>query len=243
MRRFAFDTLDSTNAEAARRIAAGGIDHWTLITARVQTAGRGRQARGWVSPAGNAYASFVVPKDGRAEWARPWLLGFAVGLAVHETVTAFIADGADARIKWPNDITIADAKVAGLLLEAAGVAPFVVAGIGINVACAPTDTPYPATYLDQHRPTPLNVESVVDRLAAAVPLAVDRWLDQGFAGVRRAFLACAHRQGDRLAVRGTDADPTEGTFIDIDSDGLLVLDVKGVMRRFSTGDVFPSLKG
>lgn len=243
MRHLAFDTLDSTNSEAGRRIAAGDADGWTLITARVQTDGRGRRARGWTSPAGNVHASFIVPKDARPEWARPWLLGFATALAVHETVAALVTDGAMVRIKWPNDITIAGAKVSGLLLEAAGTAPFAVAGIGINVASAPTDTPYPATDLDRNRLAPISVEAVVDQLAAVFPLAVDRWLDQGFASTRRSFLARTHRPGERLKVRGVNADEVEGAFVDIDVDGRLVLDVAGSTQCFSTGDVFPSLKG
>jgi BirA family biotin operon repressor/biotin-[acetyl-CoA-carboxylase] ligase len=241
MRRFVHGSIDSTNAEA-QRLIAGGLHEWALVTAAEQTGGRGRSGRTWVSPPGNLHASFVVPKDARTGWSRAWLLGYAAALAVHESVAAFVEDGSEVGIKWPNDVTVGGAKVAGLLLEAASGAPAVVVGAGVNVAQAPPGTPYPATALDRHRAAPAAVGAVLERLAAALPVAVDLWLSDGFDTVRAAVLARTHRVGDPLVVRSERAPSVEGAFVDIDADGLLVLEVRGALRRFSTGDVFPSLK-
>lgn len=234
------DSLPSTN-DAAKAIAAGGGAGWVLVTADEQTAGRGRQARGWASPRGNLYASFVIPKDGRVEWRRPWLLGFSAALAVADTARAFTTDGSRVSLKWPNDVLVADAKVAGLLLEAAG--GHVVAGIGLNVAHAPEGTPYPATALDRHRSSPSALDAVRDHLATALRARVEDWLEHGFAEVRDAFLASSHAPGEPLTVRaGTGTDtPLTGTFAGIDAEGRLLLATATGTAAISAGDVFPGL--
>lgn len=241
MRQFVFDEIDSTNAEALRLIEAGRVAGWTVVTARRQTAGRGRRDRTWSSPAGNLHASFCIPRDRRDEWRRPWLLGFALSLAIHDTVSALVEDGTPVSLKWPNDVLAGGAKISGLLLETSGVLPFVVAGIGINIASHPADTPYPATHLDRHRGTPIPPEAVLGQLSAAVPARTEQWLELGFADVRAAVLARGHRPGDAVTVR-TGENAHAGTFVDLDADGCLVLDENGTRRRFSTGDVFPALR-
>jgi BirA family biotin operon repressor/biotin-[acetyl-CoA-carboxylase] ligase len=123
-----FAEIGSTNDEA-RRLAGAGAPHGTTVTAAFQTAGRGRQGRAWIVPAGQALLASVVLRDLR----HPALLPLAVAVAVAETV------GADARIKWPNDVVFAAPggglrKVAGILCEGRPAEGWAVAGIGLNVA-------------------------------------------------------------------------------------------------------------
>lgn len=233
--------IDSTNAEALRLIAAGDVVGWACVSAERQTAGRGRQGRAWASPPGNLHASFVVPKDARAEWARPWLLGFSVALAVIDALAPSLAEPAPLRLKWPNDVLIGGAKAAGLLLEGAGRAPFVVAGVGVNVQSSPHDTPYPATHLAAHAAHAATAVDVLGRLKDALPRRVERWLDLGFSAVRRDLLERMHAPGERLRVRDENGGFVEGRFADIAEDGRLVLLTAQGERRFSTGDVYPTL--
>jgi BirA family biotin operon repressor/biotin-[acetyl-CoA-carboxylase] ligase len=122
------DEVGSTNDEA-RRLGAEGAPHGTTVTATVQTAGRGRQGRPWVAPAGQALTVSVVLRD----LPSPAMLPLAVAVAVAGTV------GDDARIKWPNDVVFAGAdgplrKVAGILCEGRPAEGWAVAGVGLNVA-------------------------------------------------------------------------------------------------------------
>jgi BirA family biotin operon repressor/biotin-[acetyl-CoA-carboxylase] ligase len=118
--------IDSTNARA-RELAAGGAPHGTLVTAAEQTAGRGRQGRSWVAPAGEALLmSLVVRELGTG------LLPLAAAVAVAEACERLAP--VEARIKWPNDVWIDGRKVAGILLEGRPQEGWAVVGIGLNVA-------------------------------------------------------------------------------------------------------------
>lgn len=98
--------------------------------ARQQRAGRGRRGQAWASPPGHAYLSVLLPAPAASLGLVP-LMG---GLAVAEALAAF---GANAELKWPNDVLAGGRKLAGVLAEAvssgAGV-EWIVLGIGVNVA-------------------------------------------------------------------------------------------------------------
>jgi BirA family biotin operon repressor/biotin-[acetyl-CoA-carboxylase] ligase len=112
---------DSTN-ERARELAEAGAPHGTLVTASVQTAGRGRQGRRWEAPAGSALlCSLLVRRFDD-------LLSLRAGLAVADVA------GESARVKWPNDVLVEGRKVAGILVEGRPQDGWAVVGIGINVA-------------------------------------------------------------------------------------------------------------
>lgn len=119
---------DSTNARA-RALAQAGAPHGTLVTASEQTAGRGRQGRTWSAPAGRALLLSIVLRD------PPRLLPLLAAVAVAEEA------GADALIKWPNDVLIGGRKVAGILAEGRPQESWAVLGIGLNVALDPEELP------------------------------------------------------------------------------------------------------
>jgi BirA family transcriptional regulator, biotin operon repressor / biotin---[acetyl-CoA-carboxylase] ligase len=118
----------STN-ERARALAAAGAPHGTLVTAGVQTAGRGRQGRTWTAPPGRAVLASVVVRDPDP------LLPLRAGLAVADLA------GQGARVKWPNDVLVGGRKVAGVLVEARPQERWAVAGIGLNAAVDPAELP------------------------------------------------------------------------------------------------------
>jgi BirA family biotin operon repressor/biotin-[acetyl-CoA-carboxylase] ligase len=111
----------STN-DRARELATSGAPHGTLVTAREQTAGRGRYGRTWIGPPGRALLLSLVLRE-----VEP-LLPLRAGLAVADVA------GADALVKWPNDVWLAGRKIAGVLVEARPQDGWAVLGIGLNVA-------------------------------------------------------------------------------------------------------------
>ncbi|MCC6806454.1 MAG: biotin--[acetyl-CoA-carboxylase] ligase [Deltaproteobacteria bacterium] len=133
-----FDTLESTQTTAAD-YATKGAAHGALVWARVQTAGRGRMGRTWLSGDGSLCASVILRDGVDAGSAFQW--SFVAGLALHDVITARIGPGA--KLKWPNDVLIVEAsggarKVAGILctLELQP-HPAVIVGVGVNLGFDP----------------------------------------------------------------------------------------------------------
>ncbi|MGZ8648651.1 MAG: biotin--[acetyl-CoA-carboxylase] ligase [Solirubrobacteraceae bacterium] len=116
----------STN-DRARALAIAGAPRGTLVTAGVQTAGRGRQGRTWTAPPGSALLLSLVLRE-----LDP-LLSLRAGLAVADLA------GPAARVKWPNDVLVDGLKVAGILTEGRPQEGWAVLGIGVNVALEPGD--------------------------------------------------------------------------------------------------------
>ena len=125
------DTVGSTNAEALA-YARSGERGPLWITARAQSAGRGRRGRAWFSEPGNLYATLLLTDP--APPGRAAELSFVAALAVYDAI-ARLAPALTPRLalKWPNDVLCEGRKLAGILIEAEGTAPLVMAiGIGVN---------------------------------------------------------------------------------------------------------------
>ncbi|MDE2580599.1 MAG: biotin--[acetyl-CoA-carboxylase] ligase [Rhodospirillales bacterium] len=230
--------LGSTNDEA-RRLALAGAPAGTVVTATEQTAGRGRQGRVWHSGAGNLHASILLRPD--VPPARLGELAFLAALAVAETVDNLLAPARRVVLKWPNDVLVDGAKIAGILIEQEGTA--MILGIGINVAHHPPDTPYPATDLAAAMAGAgaiVAVETVLQRLLAALGTGLAMWDTHGFAPIRAAWLARAQPSGTALRVRlgavGVP-DTIEGHFAGLDARGALLLDTPAGQVRIVAGEV------
>lgn len=233
-RHFHLDTVGSTNVEA---LARGEDRLW--ITAGQQSSGKGRRGRVWNSPAGNLYASLVLvdPADPR----RAADLCFVAALALSDAIYATAPRAASAMaLKWPNDILIAGAKVAGILVEGAHRAGefSAVIGCGVNVASHPGGTPYPATHL-LASDAALNLDSFFAAMSDAFASRLTVWQrGAGFAEIRKAWLSRAAGLGRRIVVRLPSGD-IDGVFEALDTEGALVLlDDAGHRREVSAGEIF-----
>lgn len=217
-----FDEIDSTNAEALRRVATGERGPlWVL--ARRQTAARGRRGRAWATPPGNFAASLLLTLDGDpAEMARH---SFVAALGLAAALDAVTGRPELFRLKWPNDVLLSGAKLAGILLEAHG--PTLVTGFGVNLAAVP-----PAAALEPGALRPVSLatatgaaippEVFLSELAPAVAEWSGRLRAEGFAPVRAAWLARARGLGQPVVARLPGRVVT-GTFETIDATGAIVL--------------------
>jgi len=229
-----YDSVSSTQDEACR-LAQAGASHGTVVTAREQTAGRGRHGRYWASPPGNVHLSLLL----RLDLPPPRLaeLGFVAALAVADAVDAYVPGRA--ALKWPNDVLVDGAKISGILIEHAGAAAII--GIGLNVLHVPQQTPYPVTSLGaliQHDGAEEDGEVVAVRemLLGALARRLDGWQSDGFARVRADWLRRAHPSGTALHV-STQAGVIEGCFVGLADDGALLLDTPSGVRRLLVGEV------
>ena len=230
----ALPEIDSTNAEVLRQ-AEHGEEEGLALRADVQTAGRSRRGRVWFSPKGNLYLSILAD----ALPATSGQVGFAAALALCEAVEAMGGhDVPNLRCKWPNDLMLDDAKVAGLLLEAVPDKDQVVIGFGVNLVPTEVDNAlYPVGAL-----TCMGDAIDLDTLATHICQALQSWLGTwrtvGFAPLRRAWLDRAHGLHQPIVVQ-LPTESLEGTFDGLADDGALMLDQGGrTARIIPAGDVF-----
>lgn len=235
-------SLDSTNSELLRREAPSS--GCAVLLAERQTGGRGRRGRGWASPlAAHVYLSIARRFDGGL--ARLGGLSLVAGIAACEALHAL--GHAQVRLKWPNDLVVADGKalrkLGGLLVEgggeAAGAARAVI-GLGLNVRM-PADV---AKVIDQPwidlaaLASPLVARNaVVAALLSRLLPALRQFDAEGLAPFLPRYAALDALAGRALRVHeGGSAWPA--TMIGIAADGALrVRDADGRERQVHAGDV------
>ena len=236
----AFDRLESTNDEA-RRLAEQGAAAGTVVMAGEQLKGRGRHGRAWASPPGNLYASLLLrPERTLAEVAQ---LSLVASLALAEALIALAPPAADVRVKWPNDVLVRGAKVAGLLLESGSGADervgWLIIGSGVNIASAPTGTSYPATALHDEGFAPISPLDLLARYLGVLDGWLACWRTGGFAAVRPAWLALGSGVGDRVRLR-LGREEVAGRFLDVTDQGALLVAQDGAGRRqITAGELLP----
>jgi BirA family transcriptional regulator, biotin operon repressor / biotin---[acetyl-CoA-carboxylase] ligase len=194
-----------------------------------QTAGRGRLGRRWDSQSGNLFASTLV--EVRHDDPPLGGLSLAAGLAL------FISVGDLAKLKWPNDLMIGNAKVAGVLLERQDNA--IVIGFGVNLVSAPTIAGRMTTFLGKDGVLSYSRDALLDRLVEWLPWTVCFWREQGTAAMARRWEDEAHLRGEPLSVTLPDNTRLEGTFHGLTDEGALQLRLADdTVRVIHAGDVF-----
>jgi len=212
--------------------AEQGLAEGSWLRAGRQTGGRGRLGRSWESPEGNLYCSTLVrlrPGD-----PPPHMLALVAANAVHALVAPLCSG--QAHIKWPNDVLVDGAKIAGILLERAGDA--VVIGIGINVAGHPEGLDRPVTSLAAQGAEDAEAGALLVRLCELFGHWLAVWRAQGLEPVRTHWLLNAHPQGTAMRVIQPDGEVVEGSFDTLDNQGMLILRLaNGGARAIHAGDI------
>jgi len=238
-----FDEVESTNTVALSAIRQADADG-LVVLAESQLRGRGRQGRQWISPPGrNVLLSVLLL--GSAEGARPSPdarpaafgqegLTIAAGVAVAEAVeeTTGLACG----LKWPNDVLLYGAKLAGVLVETRreGATTGVVVGVGLNVNAAPAagSIAQPAACMADHVGHPVERIEVVRSLLRHLDGWVERLADGRLDELHETFLARCRMingratvvaEGRRYAGRVLDVDPLRGLVLACDGGGTVQL--------------------
>lgn len=196
--------------------------HGHVVIADEQSAARGSHGRTWVGT-GQLTFSLVLRVDLPPAACPP--LTLAAGLGVADCAEALVAK--DVRIKWPNDVLVADQKVAGILSETRG--DCIVVGIGLNIADDPYLAEFSATSLAACGAL-YSREDVLARLCSSLELRFEQHLQRG-ASVTAAALE------SRLAWRGEEVTCGErsGRLVGVAGDGRLVLRSQDGEFKVSSG--------
>lgn len=217
------DSSPSTNAAVAALVRAGEGEG-LVVVAEHQTAGRGRLDRAWVTPPRSSLTVSVLLTPEEIPVARwPWLPLLA-GVAVVEGIRR--STGLQAALKWPNDVLLGDAKVAGILVERvegpAGAAAVV--GIGINVSTTREELPVEAaTSLALAGPAP-DRGDLLAQVVSALGAEYDAWRSAGgdpSSRLRPAYVGVCDTVGRTVRVELPAGGTLTGEAVGIDADGRL----------------------
>ena len=226
-----FDEMDSTLLEARRRAERGEAAPVWLIAKR-QTAGRGRRGRVWVSLEGNLLATYLGPS--RRAPAEVALLGFAAALTIADAVDATLGHGRS-KLKWPNDVMVDGAKIAGILIDNGGT--WFSLAFGVNLASSPKAIDQPTiSVAEALRGAPPKPMQFFARLRPLLEAWCFRLETEGFAPLRVAWLARAYALGEVVGVAQGD-EKVEGRLAGISARGELELETPAGLRLIAAGDI------
>lgn len=247
-----FDQLASTNARmlhwAAQELPQRAPQR-ALVCAEWQSQGRGRRGRDWHTGLGDGLMFSFLWRSARPA-AQLSGLSLAVGVALVDGLRE--AGLADARVKWPNDIQVAGAKLAGVLIELASekvatnllatdvLAPSTaVIGVGINVAggeALSRRVGQPVTDLQAHL-GPVDRNQLLLSLVAALDAALVRFENEGFAAFQAAWHACHAHQEQPVHLQLGHGDVVNGIALGVDAHGALRVETADGIGIFHSGEV------
>lgn len=233
-----FNEIDSTNREAMRQ-AEAGAEEGLVIIANEQSEGRGRLGRSWFTAGEDALALSILLRPDMAPEHVPQL-SLLTAVALHRALVKHLPD---IRIKWPNDLLVDGAKIAGILTEMRGEPGHVhavVLGIGLNIRKPQKGWPKEIT----QRVTDLTTASgeTVSRLHIAAELiealdtCYDEYLTHGFERIREWWWE-AHAASHQMVRAHGHQGYVEGIAEALDEDGALLMRVDGELQRFVAGDI------
>lgn len=220
-----FDSLPSTNLEAARRATEGAPEGLCVVAAE-QTSGRGRLGRQWFSPKGaGLYFSMVLrPTLPQSSWP---LLTLMTAVAVHDALLESCELQTD--IKWPNDIVAGEKKLCGILAETVDTAggSAVVMGIGINLTqhSFPPEVQDVATSIQGISGEPVDYELVLQTLVKNLSTQYGKFQTNPVSNLVEEWCArSSYCKGKRIRV-ADDNEMFEGITKGLETDGGLVVEL------------------
>ncbi len=216
--------------------ALAGAPAGTAVITDHQTAGRGRRGRTWSDPPGKALMFSYL--------ARPTLpvadlspLALVVGIAVAEALPVA------ATLRWPNDLIVEGAKVAGILVELVTPSdgpPFAIIGIGINANLTEEELPptdrLPATSLLLHTGGEVDRAALFETIAAGLDAILEEFNVHGFAGLLERYAALDGLAGHEITLRLADRE-VAGTAAGVDAIGRLLITTARGSEALLAGEV------
>ncbi len=230
----------STN-DWAKELEALGAPEGTVVMAETQTAGRGRFGRRWFSPKGGLWFSLILKPMLRPE--ETVKLVFLASLAATETLRGLY--GLKAETKWPNDVLVDGRKVCGILSEMKTTGERVecaIIGVGVNA-----NFDVESTFSQELKAYATSLQTLLGKQVALEELfrvLLEKmesfymvFLTEGFTQILEKWKSYASFLGSKVEV-SSEGEKLEGTALDVDRDGALVLRLEdGSVRRVFVGEL------
>ncbi|MEN6379553.1 MAG: biotin--[acetyl-CoA-carboxylase] ligase [Methanofastidiosum sp.] len=229
-----FEEIDSTNNKA-KQIALEE-NEGTVVISEMQTSGRGRRGRGWYSPKGGIYVSFILKPNVSPEKASQ--LTLVSSLALVETLNSM--DGKlNAKIKWPNDVLISGKKISGILTELSSDMEkinYIVVGVGINLNTEKEILPENGTSLKIEMKEEASVKLFLKSFLEHYDSIYQEYLDGHINQIIERWKDNSDTLGKNVKIIGIN-ETYEGLAKDIDENGALILKTKERETKVYSGDV------
>ena len=201
-----------------------------MVVANVQTAGRGRHGRTWISQENNLYFSLLLKPDVNLQHVGQLgiVIGCALGIALHQVV-----DSPDEIVlKWPNDVFRGGKKCAGILIETdlneRNELESVLVGMGVNTKNAP----------EIGAALGVDNEFVLEHILNEINATYNVWCAGDFEKILKSWHELAFPQGAEMSVKLGD-DIIEGVFEHVDLQGHLHLRLAdNTLRKITAGDIY-----
>lgn len=231
--------IDSTNNEAKRLAENGTAGHGTLVVSELQTAGKGRRGRGFISPEGcGIFMSLVIKDEIRPE--RASMLTLVMGLAVQQAIKNLT--DLKPQIKWPNDIVVNGKKLCGILTEMSIQEDYIshiVIGTGVNVnnESFPEELKELATSVYMETGKKVSRCEMIAEIMRCFEADYEKYLPtQDLRELINEYNAVLINRGRTVRVLDP-REPYSGTALGIRDDGELMVETEDGVRVVSAGEV------
>ena len=236
------DEVASTNTYLMQQ---KGIAHATCVAAHIQTHGKGRRGRAWVSQLGTSLTfsllwRFSCGAEGLSG------LSLAVGLALIRALNALGVN--HAQLKWPNDVLVFDEnkhgkKLAGILIELQGDLEgpsAAVIGVGINLNLPKNvlqSIDQPAIDLVSVSAQSINQNELLGKILTHLADVLSAFESRGFIGLRDEWLAYHAYQNKPVRMLLPNGTEVQGVVKNVSDDGILLVETALGLQRFSAGEI------
>lgn len=224
-----YEKVHSTQ-DVLRDLAAKGAGEGAVVLAEVQTSGRGRHGREWISLSGNLYFSLLLKPDVALQSVGQ--LGLVIGEALGRALINLADKPEQISLKWPNDVLFEGKKCAGILIETElnernGI-DCVLVGLGVNTREAP----------DIGAALNRNNEDVLQSVLTCIDESYAQWCAGDFDQILKSWHKMAHLRGAQMSVKLGD-EIIEGAFEEVDMHGHLHLRLNdNTLRTITAGEIY-----
>lgn len=241
---FNLQILDEVTSTNTYLMQQKGIAHATCVAAHIQTQGKGRRGRIWISQLG---ASLTFSLLWRFQCGAAALSGLslAVGVALIRALNALGMN--DAQLKWPNDVLVNGNKLAGILIELQGdlegpSAAVIGVGVNLNLPKNVLDSiDQPAIDLANVSAKSINQSELLGVILKHLADVLSGFETHGFIGLRDEWLRYHAYENKPVRMLLPNGTAINGTVKSVADDGILLVETALGLQRFSAGEI--SLRG
>lgn len=228
-----FESIDSTNSQLMRR---SGSIHGCLCIADFQTQGKGRQGKRWLSSAGANLMFSLGWAPGKPTGAE---LSLVVGVGVADALKQLGLENVS--LKWPNDVLVEQAKLAGILLESRtrGKQTEFVIGLGLNIDNAPNmmrDVTSPWVSLKQLGLEDIDRQRLLIDIVSQISQRLNQLANEGFSAIRLDWLAYDALAGAKVRYIANGKNQI-GEIIGLGEEGALLIESGGNTIAVNSGEI------